>query len=241
MPQAIRDRVTGFVLLTVAIIWTVGVYWEIPGISESAARIGPRAFPLVMGWLLALLAVLMLVSGFLTTPGEAGSSARSGLASRGAARRALGGRGHVRLRTGLCVRARMVRLHHRHRRAGGGLSLVHAAQPVARAVDRAAARSRGRRLVRHESTDGRLSAARQFDLGVLMLALVGTTNVRAAYPCSSPPPCGEGSGVGVVFGGDAMTSSSTPLPSPPPQGGREQAEWVVRAIMTTMQTDQAPF
>jgi len=36
----------------------------------------------------------------------------------------------------------------------------------------------------------------------------------------SPPPCGEGSGVGVA----ATTEiTSTPLPNPPPQGGREKA------------------
>ena len=68
MPQAIRDRVTGFVLLAVAIIWTVGVYWEIPSVADGASRIGPSGFPLAMGLLLGVLAVLMLVSGFLTTP-----------------------------------------------------------------------------------------------------------------------------------------------------------------------------
>jgi precorrin-3B synthase len=35
----------------------------------------------------------------------------------------------------------------------------------------------------------------------------------------SPPPCGEGSGVGV----DSAVTRVTPLPNPPPQGGREQA------------------
>src|ERR1700722_1213551 len=35
----------------------------------------------------------------------------------------------------------------------------------------------------------------------------------------SPPPCGEGLGVGVNIGG---ADAATPLPDPPPQGGREQ-------------------
>ena len=35
----------------------------------------------------------------------------------------------------------------------------------------------------------------------------------------SPPPCGEGSGVGV----NASAPLTTPLPNPPPQGGREQS------------------
>ncbi|NEW90129.1 hypothetical protein DU475_23080, partial [Rhodopseudomonas sp. WA056] len=37
---------------------------------------------------------------------------------------------------------------------------------------------------------------------------------------SSPPPCGEGSGVGVHIGSFA---SGHPPPRPSPQGGREQA------------------
>jgi hypothetical protein len=36
-----------------------------------------------------------------------------------------------------------------------------------------------------------------------------------------PPPCGEGSGVGVVRGGTAVPHGTTPHPDPPPQGGRE--------------------
>jgi precorrin-3B synthase len=38
---------------------------------------------------------------------------------------------------------------------------------------------------------------------------------------SSPPSCGEGSGVGVAQCGTAEQSGTTPLPDPPPQGGRE--------------------
>src|SRR5438132_13978379 len=51
-------------------------------------------------------------------------------------------------------------------------------------------------------------------------------SVRAASSVDSPPPCGEGSGVGVVKCGDAAPNRATPLPSPPPQGGREQTECV---------------
>jgi protein ImuA len=42
---------------------------------------------------------------------------------------------------------------------------------------------------------------------------------------SSPPPCGEGSGVGVgrlLAGVHALTSPRAPPPYPPPQGGREK-------------------
>jgi hypothetical protein len=38
---------------------------------------------------------------------------------------------------------------------------------------------------------------------------------------SSPPPCGEASGVGVAQCGTAVPHGTTPLPNPPPQGGRE--------------------
>src|ERR1700674_4042664 len=41
-------------------------------------------------------------------------------------------------------------------------------------------------------------------------------------PCRfSPPPCGEGGGVGVA-GLAAVPQSATPHPDPPPQGGREK-------------------
>ena len=38
---------------------------------------------------------------------------------------------------------------------------------------------------------------------------------------SSPPPCGEGMGWGVVQCGTAVPHRTTPHPIPPPQGGRE--------------------
>src|SRR5262252_5781493 len=38
---------------------------------------------------------------------------------------------------------------------------------------------------------------------------------------SSPPPCGEGSGVGVEEGSKTVPRGTTPHPNPPPQGGRE--------------------
>ncbi len=41
----------------------------------------------------------------------------------------------------------------------------------------------------------------------------------------SPPPCGEGLGVGVVVEcGDVSSPTATPLPDPPPQGGREMKD-----------------
>jgi DNA helicase-2/ATP-dependent DNA helicase PcrA len=46
------------------------------------------------------------------------------------------------------------------------------------------------------------------------------THFDATRVATSPPPCGEGLGVGVDERPSA--TSTTPLPSPPPQGGREQ-------------------
>src|SRR5262249_54829772 len=49
----------------------------------------------------------------------------------------------------------------------------------------------------------------------------------AAISVGSPPPCGEGLGVGVaqlIAGGAMSPHRTTPLPTPPPQGGREQTE-----------------
>src|SRR6516162_2683950 len=40
-------------------------------------------------------------------------------------------------------------------------------------------------------------------------------------PVGSPPPCGEGAGVGVATLTHLCATSTTPLPNPPPQGGRE--------------------
>jgi hypothetical protein len=37
----------------------------------------------------------------------------------------------------------------------------------------------------------------------------------------SPPPCGEGLGVGVAPLGERRASGTTPIPLPSPQGGRE--------------------
>jgi hypothetical protein len=37
----------------------------------------------------------------------------------------------------------------------------------------------------------------------------------------SPPPCGEGLGVGVAGCGPSVPHGTTPHPNPPPQGGRE--------------------
>jgi hypothetical protein len=54
----------------------------------------------------------------------------------------------------------------------------------------------------------------------------------AADSVGSPPPCGEGLGVGVDVGAHASRHNYDPLPTPPPQGGREQTESVARPDFT---------
>lgn len=59
------DRLAGAVLLGVAVLWLVGVYWTIPAVDDGA-RVGPRGFPLAMGVLLAGLSLLLIVGSFAT-------------------------------------------------------------------------------------------------------------------------------------------------------------------------------
>src|SRR5262249_11372635 len=60
-----------------------------------------------------------------------------------------------------------------------------------------------------------------------------STLLSAAYSVCSPPPCGEGLGVGVVQffrrRRHHHLAASPPLPNPPPQGGREQTEFAACA------------
>src|SRR6266566_3031496 len=55
-------------------------------------------------------------------------------------------------------------------------------------------------------------------------------SVRAASSVDSPPPCGEGLGVGVVQCGDAAPNRATPPPQPSSQRG-EGADRVPRAAV----------
>src|ERR1700758_284073 len=55
---------------------------------------------------------------------------------------------------------------------------------------------------------------------------------RATHSVRSPPPCGEGLGVGVVpfsAGGAIVIAPRYPPPPPPPPGGREQTEFAACA------------
>jgi hypothetical protein len=52
----------------------------------------------------------------------------------------------------------------------------------------------------------------------------------------SPPPCGEGLGVGVVIVDASSCNNNHPPPSPPPQGGREHTEFVSPAFPNPTQS-----
>lgn len=63
MSESLRNRISGIALLAVALVWIVLVYQTItPG--QGAEEVGPRAFPLFFGYVLAGLSLLLLVQSF---------------------------------------------------------------------------------------------------------------------------------------------------------------------------------
>ena len=62
MSESLRNRISGAVLLAVALVWIVLVYQTItPGQGTEA---GPRAFPLFFGYVLAILSLVLLFQSF---------------------------------------------------------------------------------------------------------------------------------------------------------------------------------
>ena len=62
MSTTLRSRISGIVLLAVALVWIVLVYQTIaPG---QGGEVGPRAFPLFFGYVLAGLSLLLLLQSF---------------------------------------------------------------------------------------------------------------------------------------------------------------------------------
>jgi hypothetical protein len=57
-----RDRLVGAVLLAVALSWLGLVYETIPPVASAV--VGPRAFPLLLGSILAVLSAVMVVRSF---------------------------------------------------------------------------------------------------------------------------------------------------------------------------------
>jgi hypothetical protein len=62
MSESLRDRISGFVLLAVALVWIALVYQTIA--PSQGTEAGPRAFPLFFGYVLAILSFLLLFQGF---------------------------------------------------------------------------------------------------------------------------------------------------------------------------------
>ncbi len=62
-----RDRLVGFVLLTIGLIWSGLVYETIP--PGDPGTVGPRAFPLLLGIILVVLSAIMVVRSFFESEG----------------------------------------------------------------------------------------------------------------------------------------------------------------------------
>ena len=66
MSETLRSRISGIVLLAIALVWIVLVYQTIaPG---QGGEVGPRAFPLFFGYVLAGLSLLLLLQSFRPPP-----------------------------------------------------------------------------------------------------------------------------------------------------------------------------
>lgn len=62
MSTTLRSRIAGVVLLALALVWIALVYQTIaPG---QGGEVGPRAFPLFFGYVLAVLSLILLVQSF---------------------------------------------------------------------------------------------------------------------------------------------------------------------------------
>ncbi len=62
MSESLRNRISGAVLLAVALVWLVLVYRTIA--PSQGTEAGPRAFPLFFGYVLAVLSLLLLLQSF---------------------------------------------------------------------------------------------------------------------------------------------------------------------------------
>jgi cobaltochelatase CobN len=81
-----------------------------------------------------------------------------------------------------------------------------------------------RRLARHAGGPIDVPAPQPVPRVTPYLPGEGAVSLDRLVASFSPPPCGEGSGVGVERGGTAVPLGTTPHPDPPPQGGREKRD-----------------
>jgi putative tricarboxylic transport membrane protein len=74
MSANVRDRVAGAALVVVALVWLLLVYLTIePGQGTAA---GPRAFPLIFGYALLGLSLILLLQAFLGSSDSSGGEAQ---------------------------------------------------------------------------------------------------------------------------------------------------------------------
>ena len=71
-PNARRDRIVGIVLLVFAVAWSVAARETIP--AGFGGQVGPRAFPLLLGYVLAGLSALLVLRTLGRTDGDGGAS-----------------------------------------------------------------------------------------------------------------------------------------------------------------------
>ena len=75
MSTSLRSRIAGIVLLVIALVWIALVYQTIaPG---QSGEVGPRAFPLFFGYVLAALSLILLVQSFWSAAADEGESDRT--------------------------------------------------------------------------------------------------------------------------------------------------------------------
>lgn len=70
-----RERITGLVILAFSVLWIVAVWQTIP--AGTPGTVGPRAFPLVLGGALALMACILIGRTFRPVQHSADSDMNS--------------------------------------------------------------------------------------------------------------------------------------------------------------------
>ena len=68
MSTILRNRIAGIVLLALALVWIALVYQTIA--AGQVGEVGPRAFPLFFGYVLAVLSLILLVQSFWPPAGD---------------------------------------------------------------------------------------------------------------------------------------------------------------------------
>ncbi|HEY6255328.1 MAG TPA: precorrin-3B synthase [Xanthobacteraceae bacterium] len=100
---------------------------------------------------------------------------------------------------------------------------AEAAMRLLEMIARHGPQARAHDLIRSQEADALRAAIANLLIDVPGPGVQGADATREGAAGNSPPPCGEGLGVGVARCGTSEQYGTTPLPIPPPQGGRESA------------------